>query len=181
MKQQVLELVQRKRPWLIAIVLLLLLNTAAFVFIGFFQKPALERKKGAWSEQRKRLDALARGDVTAAYRNAKADLERLQTMIPEKRRFPSLLGQIMESSSLCSVATESLTYKPKSVKEQQLFSYDVSMSVSGRYSAIRCFLYEMQTLEQLLVIDGIKLSNEDAYAENVSMELRITAYLRDGV
>jgi len=181
MKQQVLVLFRRKRPWLIAIGILLLLNIISFVFIGIFQNPALERKKGVWSEQRKRLDALARGDVTTAYLNAKADLERLQAMIPDKRRFPSLLGQIMDSSSLCSVATDSLTYKPQSIKEQKLLAYEMSMSVSGRYSAVRCFIYEMQTMEQLVVIDGIKLSNEDPYAENVSMELRMTAYLRDGV
>jgi len=181
MKQQVLELLQRKRPWLIAIGLLLLLNITTFVLIGIFQKPALERKKVAWSEQRKRLDALARGDVTVAYRNAKADLEKLQAMIPDKRRFPSLLGQIMESSSLCSVASDSLTYKPLTLKDQNLFAYEVSMSVNGRYAAIRCFLYEMQTLEQLVVVDGIKLSNKDPYVENVTMELQMTAYLRDGI
>jgi hypothetical protein len=181
MKQQVLELIQKKRPWLIAIGVLLFMNILASVLIGMIQVPALDQKKVAWSEQRKRLDALARGDVTTAYRNAKADLEKIQAMIPEKRRFPSLLGEIMESSAACTVSTGAITYKPKSIKEQKLLAYEITMSVSGRYSAVRCFLYKMQTMEDLVVIDGIRLSNENPYAEDVTMELGLTAYLKDGV
>jgi type IV pilus assembly protein PilO len=179
MKQSVLELYQRKKNWLIAIGLLLLLNIFSFAGIALFQQPALDLKKGMVTEQRKGLDAMAGGDATAIYRKGKSDLEKIQAMIPPKRRFASLLGEIMDSATVCHVSSDSLTYKPEYLRERKLLAYRVSLSVSGRYAALRCFLYEMQTRKELVVVDGITLKNGDPYAEKVSMELKLTVYLRD--
>jgi len=179
MRRLVRELLQRQKARLIAIGLLLLLNILSFAVIGIFQTPALERKRGTTAEQRKQLDALARGDVTAAYRTARSDLEKIQSRILPKRRFAALLGEIAESSSQCGVTTDSITYKPDFIKDRKLLAYQITMAVSGRYSGVRCFLYEMQTREDLVVVDGFVLKNDDAYKENVSMELKLTAYLRD--
>lgn len=180
MKRQALELLQSQKPRVIAIGLLLILNIISFMFIGVFQKPALVRKKAAWTEQRKRLDSLARGDVTAAYRTARDDLEKIQSMIPPKRGFAALLGEITESSSQCGASVADITYKPDPIKDRKLLAYHITVSVKGRYSGVRCFLYDMQTRKDLVVIDGVALKNDDAYKENVSMELKLTAYLRDG-
>jgi len=180
MRQLVLEIYQRKKHWLIGIGLLLLLNIIALVGIAFFQLPALVHKKKIVTEQRKGLDAMDHGDASSVYRNGKRDLEKLQAMIPPKRGFAPLLGEIMDTSSECHVSSDALTYKPEYLKERNLLVYHIALSVSGRYSAIRCFLYKMQTKKELVVIDDLTLKNEDPYAENVSMDLKLTAYLRDG-
>jgi len=180
MRELALELYQRKKPWLIAIGLLLLLNIMALVGIALFQQPVLNQKKELVTEQQKGLDAMAHGDRSSVYRNGKRDLEKLQAMIPPKREFAPLLGEIMDSSSECHVSSDSLTYKPEFLKERNLLVYHISLSVSGRYEAIRCFLYKMQTRKELVVIDGFTLKNEDPYAEKVTMDLQLTAYLRDG-
>jgi len=179
-KRQILELLQRHRTWLTAIGILLVLNIICFAVIGLYQTPALKREREESAERRKRLDALARGDVTAAYRNAQGDLKKLEAMIPPKRSFAALLGELSDSASQCGVSTDSITYKPDFVKERKLIAYKITVSVHGRYSGVRCFLYEIQTRGDLVVIDSLSLKNDDAYVENVSMELLLTAYLRDG-
>jgi Tfp pilus assembly protein PilO len=179
MKQFALELYHRKKPWLIAIALLLFLNISSFAGIALFQRPALDQKKETAAEQRKGLDAMSGGDADAVYRTGKSDLEKIRAVIPPKRRFALLLGEMTDSSTACQVATDSLTYKPERLREQKLLAYRIDLSVSGRYAAIRCFLNEMQSRKDLVVIDGIALKSDDPYAEKVSMELKLTAYLRD--
>jgi Tfp pilus assembly protein PilO len=180
MRQLALELYQQKKPWLIVIGLLLLLNIIAMVGIALFQLPVLDSKKELVTEQRKSLEATAHGDANSVYRNGKRDLEKLQAMIPSKRGFAPLLGEITDFSTECHVSSDALTYKPEYLKERNLLVYHIELSVSGRYSAIRCFLYKMRTIKELVVIDSLTLKNGDPYKENVSMELKLTAYLRDG-
>ena len=180
MRQSVLELYQRKRPWFMVIGLLLLLNIIALAGIVLFQQPALDRKQELAAQRQKSLAAMVHGDTSAVYRTGKSDLEKLQALIPPKRGFAPLLGQIMDLSAECRLSTDSLTYKPAYLGQRNLLVYNISLSVSGRYSAIRCFLYKMQTKKELVVIDGITFANENPYAENVSMKLQLTAYLRDG-
>lgn len=181
MKTPVLEFVRGKSRWFVAIGVLLLLDIISFSLISFHQSPVLERRKSAWTEQRKRLDAMTRGDTTFAdYSKAKRDLEKIAAMIPSRRNFPALLGEIVKSSSLCGVAVDSISYKPSHIRERNLLAYGITMSVTGRYASLRCFLYQVQTMRELVAVDGLSFSNQDPYVEKVTMELKMTAYLRDG-
>lgn len=180
MKQLLLELIRLKRPWLIALGSLLLLNVALFALIGAWQAPALDRARRAWNDLRGRADALGQGDVTAAYNQGKSDLERLKGMIPARREFPRLLGDIMEAAASSGVSVGGLSYKPQAVRDENLLAYAVTMSVNGRYAAVKSFLADLQGNRELVVIDGVALSNPDPFEENVSMELRLTVYLREG-
>ncbi|MHC1697055.1 MAG: type 4a pilus biogenesis protein PilO [Geobacteraceae bacterium] len=180
MRQSLVALYQRKKPWLIVIVVLLLLNISAIVTIKLYQTPRFEQKKELVTEQRKGLDALGRGDENSVYLNGKRDLEKLRAMIPAKRQFAPLLAEIMDDAAKCHVSSDSLTYKPEYLSQKNLLVYHISLSVSGRYADIRCYLYKIQTRKELVVIDAVLLKNEDPYAENVSMDLTLTTYLRDG-
>ena len=175
-----MALYHRKKPWFITIGALLFLNAIAAMGIFLFQKPGIERKMELAAEQQKELDAQVRGDANSMYRNGKRDLEKLQAFIPPKSQFAPLLGEIMDTATECHVSTDSLTYKPEYLKQRNLLLYHVSLSVSGRYSALRCYLYKMQTMKELVVIDTISLKSGDPYEEKVSMTLQLTTYLRDG-
>jgi Tfp pilus assembly protein PilO len=173
-------LYKRKKPWLIVIVLLLFLNTGAIVAILFFQGPLLNQKRELVKEHRQGLAALERGDANSVYRDGKNDLEKLRTMIPAKRQFAPLLAEIMADAAACRVSSDALTYKPEHLGQKNLLVYHISLSVSGRYADIRCYLYKMQARKDLVVIDAVTLKNDDPYVEKVSMDLKLTTYLRDG-
>ena len=180
MKQILLELFRLKRRSLIAIGALLPVNCLLYAVTAAYLSPALNDARRGWHDLDNRLTALGRGDVTTVYRRGKGDLERLRAMIPVKRAFPRVLGDIMDTASANGVVMGGVTYKPQAIKEEELLAYGVSMSVNGSYAGIKSFLADLQKNRELVVVDGISLSNGDLYVENVSMVLRLTIYLREG-
>ena len=180
MKQALLELLRLKKRSLIAIALLLLGNVALYAIISGYQESALLEAHSKWSGLRSRVAAADRSDVNVVYRQGKIDLEKIRSMIPLKRQFSRVLGDILEAAASSGVATGSITYKPQFLKDENLLAYAVTMSTSGSYAAVKSLLADLQKNQELVVVDGISLTNSDPYAENVSMELRLTVYLREG-
>jgi len=180
MKQILLELFRLKRRTLIAIGALLLVNFLLYAVIVVYQAPALIDARRVRNDLDGRLAALGRGDVTSVYRQGKSDLEKLRAMIPVKRDFPRLLGDIMDAASSSSVVLGGVTYKPQVIKDEKLLAYAVTMSVSGSYAGVKSFLADLQKNRELVVVDGVSFSSNDPYVENVSMDLRLTIYLREG-
>ena len=85
----------------------------------------------------------------------------------------------MEAASSCNVSMGAITYKPNTVKDQNLQVYEVTMSVTGRYGSVKSFLFDMQMLEGLIIVDGVSFVNEGPYVESITMETRLMVYLRD--
>jgi hypothetical protein len=175
MMQLLLEIIRRNKPWLLAAALLAVANIIFPAATAIYQAPALQKQREAW----KRLSSTSRNDPGEAYRTGKKDLEKLQTMIPSRRRFPYVLGELLDAAASCSVIPGDLKYKSKVVKDRKLLAYEVTMPVTGQYGAIKLFLSELQAKEGLMVIDDIKLSNDDPYVEKVTMEVKLTVYLKD--
>jgi type IV pilus assembly protein PilO len=91
-----------------------------------------------------------------------------------------VLGEVMEAARNEGVATGDVTYKPSAVKDENLFFYEITMTVSGNYAELKSFLDSLQQIRQLLVIDQITMANSNPFAENINMALRLTVYLREG-
>jgi len=179
MKQELLELFLQKTGWIAVIVVMLFLNILSVVVIEFYQKPKLDKKLVVRNELRQKVTFAGRKDAATAFQSSKGNLQKLQAMIPLKRQFPTILGEIMKAASSCNVAIGAITYKPSIVKDQNLQVYEVSLSVTGRYGEVKSFLFDMQMLEGLVVVDGVRFSNEGPYVESVTMETRLMVYLRD--
>ena len=137
MKQVLLELLRLKKRSLIAIGLLLLSNVVLYALVSVYQESALVKARADWSNLRRRVAAADRGDVNVAYRQGKSDLEKLRSMIPLKRQFPRVLGDILDAAASSGVATGSITYKPQVLKDENLLAYVVTMSTSGSYAAAK--------------------------------------------
>lgn len=180
MKQVVLELLRLKKRSLIAICLLLLTNVVLFALVSGYQESALVASRTVLSNLRSRVAAADRGDVNVAYHQGKSDLEKIRSMIPLKRQFPRVLGDILDTAASSGVGTGSITYKPQVLKDENLLAYAVTMSTLGSYAAVKSLLSDLQKNHELVVIDGISLTNSDPFVESVLMELRLTVYLREG-
>jgi len=179
MKKALLDLLRQKIVWLAVITLLIALNLVALLVIAVYQNPELEQKTSTRNELRRNISAAERKDSTTLVLSSRQCLDKLQGMIPSKRQFPSILGDIMEAASSCNVSLSAMAYKPATIKEFKLRAYDVTLSATGRYGAVKSFLFDLQILEGLVVVDGISFSNESPYLENVTMETRLMIYLRD--
>jgi type IV pilus assembly protein PilO len=180
MKQAMLEILRLRRRTLTLVLVLLLLNIGLFVFVAAYQTTAINNAQAKWSDLRRRVAVIGRNDVAAIYQGGKADLEKLKTHIPSKRQFPRLLGGIFDTASSDGVVVGNVSYRPAVVKDNaNLLTYGISMSVSGNYAAVKSFLADMQKMEEMVVVDGMSMANNDPYEEKVVMDLRLTVYLQE--
>jgi len=180
MMAALLEILVRKKWLLIAAAICLLLNIGLVAWIDGYQTPAISAAQVKWNDLRRRLAGSGRESVENRYRQGKAELEILQGRIPEKRQFARLLGDIIENAASSGVVVGPISYKPETIRDEHLLAYAVTISVSGRYASIKSFLSDQLQKRELLVVDGISLANGDPYEENVTMDLHMTVYLREG-
>lgn len=180
MKQYCLEIVRQKWRLLGIILFLLLLNTTLSAVISSYQIPSLTELQARWNSLRRQSALGGQLDATALFRQGSEDLKKLEVKIPEKRQFARVLSDLFETASSSAVEIGTLSYKPVQIKEEPLLSYQLSLSVSGGYAAVKSFLADLQNNPELMVVDTVTFSNSDLFIENVIMDLRITIYLKGG-
>lgn len=179
MKEALLEILRLKKRLLIPLVLLLVLTIALFVVVDLYQEQEIAAAQLKWGELRRQVAGAGVRDVSATFRQGRADLETLQGRIPTKRQFPRLLGEILEQAASSGVATGPINYKPHVLKEQKLLAYELSLGVSGGYAAIKSFLADLLKNRELIIVEDVSFTNSDLYEENVTMDLHLTIYLRE--
>jgi type IV pilus assembly protein PilO len=180
MKPILLEIIRQKRTVLVLVLSLIVLNAVLMVVIASYQEPALAVSRSKWGELRNLVARAGHADASSLYRQGKSDLEKLNSRIPPKRDFARVLSDILATASDSGVATGAISYKPLSIKDEALLSYQLSLSVSGDYAAIKSYLSDLLQNPELIVVDSITLTNSDLFAENVVMNLNISVYLREG-
>jgi len=178
MKNALLEFFHRKKRLLSAVAFLFVLTLILFVAVGRYQKPEIAEAQQRWSELRDRATLGGSRDASAIYKKNETDLEKLKERIPSKRMFPQLLGDILEQAASNGVVTGKITYKPRAIEEEKLLAYELSMEVSGRYVSVKSFLTDLLKKRELIVVDDVSWINSDAFEESVTMDLRITIYLK---
>jgi len=180
MIQVIWEIARQRRRTLATILVLLLFNIAVLVFLKAYLASAIIDAQAKWSDLRRRAAVAGQNDASTIYRRGKADLEQLKAHIPHKSQFPGLLAGIFDTAASDGVRVGAVSYKPSVVKENKaLLSYGLTMSVSGSYAAVKNFLADMQKSSELIALDGMAMSNNDPYEENVTMNLSLTLYLQE--
>ncbi len=174
-----LEIIRQKRFAVTLLSALLLLGTLLAFVERSMVTPKLQSAHERWSQMRSRSSAAGRTDAAATYRQGRSDLASLHERIPSKRQFPRVLGDILDAAASSGVTIGNVTYVPQAVKDQKLFSYAVSLSVNGSYAGIKSLLAEVQGMRDLVIVDGMGLSNQDMFSERVVMDLKLTAYLKE--
>ena len=181
MKQFVFEIIRQKWRLLSVVLFMLLLNVTLSVVISAYQLPSVVSLQTRWSDVRQKAARSGKVDADTLYKQGGADLEKLKSAIPEKREFARILSELLEAADASNVAVGAITYKPEQFKEEQLLSYQLSLSVSGSYAGVKSFLSDLQKSEELLVVDTAAFSNSDLFVENVVMNVHLTVYLRGGL
>jgi Tfp pilus assembly protein PilO len=180
MNQVILEIVRQRRRTLAVILVVVALNGAALVILKGYLASAIIDAQAKWSDLRRRAAVAGQNDASTIYRRGKADLEQLKAHIPHKGQFPRLLGGIFDTAASDGVKVGGVSYKPSILKgNSALLSYGITLSVNGSYAAVKNFLADMQKSGELIVIDGMAMTNNDPYEENVAMDLRLTVYLQE--
>lgn len=179
MKLYVLEIIRQKWRLLSVIMILLLINGALGIVVSAYQLPTLADLQIKWSDLRRLSARAGMAGAATLHQQGSADLKTLKTRIPEKREFARVLSELLESAASSAVEVGTISYKPVQIKEEALLSYQLSLSASGRYAAVKSYLADLQNNRELIVVDSVAFSNSDLFVENVVMNLRITVYLRE--
>ncbi|MBT1071436.1 type 4a pilus biogenesis protein PilO [Pelotalea chapellei] len=179
MIQTLLEIFRLKKRLLLITTLLLLITLILSTYVWNYQTSAIADAQITWSELRQKMALVGKQDVSLSYRQGKDALDSLEARIPLKREFPRVLGDILEAAAASGVITGNISYKPQVIKNEKLLAYSVSMNVGGGYASIKSFLADVLKSREFIVVDGFTLNNTDLYEEYVSMDLRLTVYLRE--
>jgi type IV pilus assembly protein PilO len=181
MKPLLVEILRQKWALLTVVLVLLLINCGLGVVVSVYQLPALAELQTKWSTLRRQSTTASPVDAATLHTQGTAALEKLKARIPEKRDFARVLSELYESAASSAVEVGSITYRPLTIKGEALLSYQLSVSVSGSYAAVKSYLVDLQNNQELLVVESVAFSNGDLFVENVVMDLRLTIYLREGL
>ena len=157
---------------------LLLLNLGLLGYLSFWQRPALARAQRDWFAKRQ---ALAGGPSLGAadrYRIGTRDLALFQKRLLPKKAFPAFLGELFATAKDNSLQLKGINYKPALIKEEQIVSYGLAFTVSGKYAALKSFLADLARYPEMVTLDSVSLSNASQTEEAVELKVQMTAYLK---
>jgi Tfp pilus assembly protein PilO len=171
--------VLRKRS-IIVIAILFAVALALQFFIKLYQSPSVEKLQ-AEAMQLRELEGRGAAllDRETLYRNGLADLAKFREKVYPKSQFARFIGELFEMASKNGLELTSITYKPSLSKEDQLLNYALTLSVSGKYSQLKKFIYDLGAgSSNILVIDSIAMTASGATAESVQLQLSITSWFK---
>ncbi len=110
----------------------------------------------------------------------RAAIDRLWASLPQRHDLPRILGQLYDLAGLSHAAVTVLDYKPGSNGIDGLTTYNLHCSVSGRYPALKRFLFELHRLPGLATITGISITADGPLQEQAVLDTQLEVHLRSG-
>lgn len=173
------EILRIRRNSFLFLAFLAFLNLAVIAYLAFFQKPVLARAQSEWLAQR---EAQATGEAVvgsaARYQQGMRDLEAFRERLIAKPAFAAFLKDLFEIAGKNSLDLRGITYKPQPIREQGMFAYGISYTVSGNYAGVKGFLAELSRYRQIITVDSVSLSSTKQTEEVIDLRVQMTAYLK---
>ena len=172
-----MEIVRARLRSIVVLVILLVMNTALACYALFWQAPRNEALQIRRNDQQRLLTS-GGGNIAATYRQGSADLATFQTLVPPRKSFARVVGEILETARNNGLSVSAVTYKPDPVGSGGLIDYALSFSVTGKYAAIKSCFADIQRYKEMVVIDQFSLAGGRTTEEVVDMKLNLTVYLQ---
>jgi type IV pilus assembly protein PilO len=171
------QMIKTRQRSFICIFILMAVDLGLFLYSALYQEPRLADLQRKWSGKRVEAAAAPPLDPAAIYRQGTADLKSWRGRISPKKDFAGFIGELFETAVNNSLRVGAITYKPTTIKGENLLAYSIGFNVSGKYAAIKSFIADIERFRQIAVIDTLSL-NGKADEEIVDMRLQLTAYFR---
>lgn len=174
--------------------IVVLLTAAALINVGLFALvvlPLSNRVRTLELDAASAANALrtARGDHAAA----RATVAGKTTADEELQKFyrdvlpPDLSGarritylKIAQLAAQSNLRMERRSGDQSAEHESTLGKWTVDVSLSGEYSAVRRFLYSLETAPEFLVIEHVALAQGDDRSKGVNVTVHVATYYRAG-
>lgn len=135
---------------------------------------AMERLEQEWGAARQSLMSHREA------RKVKKDLERVWAVLPAEQDFAPLALGISEEAKRDRVTLPALSYKTEPTLMANTSKGVLQGSMSGRYEDLRRFIYDLETAEELLLIEDLELTRSGGGGRNsaLTFNIKIATYLR---
>lgn len=172
------QILQLRKRTLLALAILFAVALFLQLFISLYQTSRVEKLNAEWLKLREQEGrGVALQDRETLYKNGQVDLARFREKIYPKSQFARFIGELYEMTYKNGLELTSITYKPTLAKEEKLLNYALTLSVSGTYSQLKRFIYDLSAANSnLLVIDSIAITAAGSAAETVQLQLSITSW-----
>lgn len=172
-------LLLRKRTF-IAIAILFVTAISLQLFVNLYQSPKVEKMQLEWMKLREQ-EGRGAGyqDRETLYKNGLADLAKFREKIYPKNQFARFIGELYETASKNSLELSSITYRPSPSKEDPLLNYALTLTVSGKYSQLKRFIYDLGAGGgNILVIESVSMNASGATPDTVQLQVQISSWFR---
>lgn len=171
-------LVIRKLP-LIILAALFAMAVVLQVFITSFQQPEVDLMKTQWLKERAaETGGIYRQSRGVVYKTALADLHKFRERIYSKNNFAKFIAELYDIAGKNGLELISVMYKPTFNKDENLFQYALSLSVSGNYLQLKRFIDDLGRSNNPLVIDTVSLANQNATSATVQLQVQISTFFK---
>jgi len=127
---------------------------------------ALEAK---YRELRKR-----RADAVL-FKQQKSSVSGVLAGVPAQKDMPLLVKDLVQSARRLSLSVSSVKYDIPRRASGELALLSFSFPAEGRYADIKRFVYEVETSDQLVGIENLKMDSEKGI---VKMEMKLLTYVK---
>jgi Tfp pilus assembly protein PilO len=103
---------------------------------------------------------------------------QFRNRIPPQESILAMIRRVTDQARRLNLYVPSVKYQPGEVPEDALVKLTVQMEVGGKYAAIRRFLYEIEGLQDPLLIEKVVLTSRRGM-DRLSLRLAIAAYFLD--
>lgn len=161
-------------PWVgMAIALLLVLLLVQDLGVAGAHA-TVERLEQEWAAARQSLMSHREA------RKVRKDLNRVWAVLPAEQDFAPLALGISEEAKRDRVALPALSYKTEPTLMANTSKGVLQGSMSGRYEDLRRFIYELETAEELLLIEDLELTRSGNGGRDTALtfNIKIATYLR---
>lgn len=170
------ELFRTRRLTLLLLGALLLADAGLYGYLTLYQDARIASMEREWSEASR--SGGEKRDRAAIYQQGLKDLATWRGRIASKNDFVRFIGSLLETASANTLTMSGISYKPTIEKGDNLVSFAIQFSVTGRYGAIKSFISDLERARDMMTIDSILLSRPSATDEIVEMKVHLTAYFR---
>ncbi len=156
--------------------LFLLLNLAFFVFVILPARRAERAHAATLQVLHARMRVLRLEHRSQQVTHALLGrMDQFRNQIPPQAAILAMVRRVTDEARRLQLRIPSVRYQPGDVREDNLVKLTVQMEVAGDYAALRRFLYDVEGLQDPLMIEKLVLGSRQG-ANQLTLQLQMAAY-----
>jgi len=172
MKQKTLDwlrLNNRLRTAILIVGALLFVNLLVCLI---FLMPGAEKLK---ERERRYVELRKRYSEAVMFKKQKEALAGLKASIPTQKDIPLLVKYLVQTAKRLRLSVASVNYDISRPGREGITVLSFSFPAEGTYPSIKQFIYEIETADRLLAIEGMDLGKDQG---RVKLQMKLMSYVK---